>query len=254
MTLSDILPDADQLLALEPEELAPLILPIFDAFDKRRERPSPENIVNTAMGARQHPAQAPTMGGLYPERQRDQIEEAVREAWTWLFGAGLLLNPPPSLGDRPMLSRRARQIASEPDPRRALSGRKIPKDALHASIREDVWSLFHRGKYDTAVFEALKAVEVAVRRVAGLTDRDLGVGLMRKAFDKTNGPLTDMSMEEGEREARAHFFAGAIGSYKNPHSHRNVALDDSDEAAEIIMLANHLLRIVDARAAVMGVP
>ena len=85
---------------------------------------------------------------------------------------------------------------------------------MHASIREDVWALFHRGKYDTAVFEAMKAVEVAVRKAAGLTDKEVGVALMRKAFDKATGPLTDISMEEGEREARAHLFAGAIGSYK----------------------------------------
>lgn len=50
-----------------------------------------------------------------------------------------------------------------------------------------------------------------------------------------------MSTEEAEREARTYLFTGAIGSYKNPHSHRNVALDDPDEAAEIILLANQLL-------------
>lgn len=114
-----------------------------------------------------------------------------------------------------------------------------------------MWTNFHREKYDTAVFEAMKAVEVVVREVGGLPAKEIGTSLMRRAFDPETGPLTDMGSEKAEREARSALFAGAIGSYKNPHSHRYVELSYPDEAAEIIMLANHLLRIVDARAAAM---
>jgi len=56
-----------------------------------------------------------------------------------------------------------------------------------------------------------------------------------------------MNAPQGERQALSDLFAGAIGVYKNPHSHRQVSLD-AEDAVEMIMLASHLLKIVDARA------
>jgi uncharacterized protein (TIGR02391 family) len=96
-----------------------------------------------------------------------------------------------------------------------------------------------RGEYDVAVFEAMKAVEVAVRDASGFGADLLGKDLMREAFNPNEGPLA---------EGRAHLFAGAIQSYKNPGSHRDVSIEGPAEAAELVMLANHLLRIVDVRA------
>ena len=71
---------------------------------------------------------------------------------------------------------------------------------------------------------------------------------MRKAFRSMSntppGPLTDTSIPAAEQEAMAHLFAGSIGLYKNPQSHRLVPTDPVD-AAEVIGLASQLLRIVD---------
>jgi hypothetical protein len=72
-----------------------------------------------------------------------------------------------------VLSRKARRLAGDAKARRAFSTYRLPKDGLHPSIREDVWALYQRGKYDTAVLEAMKAVEVAVRNAAALQPTDI---------------------------------------------------------------------------------
>ena len=125
---------------------------------------------------------------------------------------------------------------------------QLPRQFLHPSIVAKVWPTYLRGDYDTAVFQAYKEVEVQVRTAIGAPFELVGVDLMRKAFHLTDGPLTDQGKPKAEREALAHLFAGAVGSYKNPHSHRNVQID-AQEASEMIILASHLLRIVAERKA-----
>jgi hypothetical protein len=79
----------------------------------------------------------------------------------------------------------------------------------------------------------MKSVEIAVRAQARLGNDALGVSLMRTAFGKA-GPLTDPAAEPGEKVAIMDLYAGSIGLFKNPSSHRYVDFDDATLGGEVI--------------------
>lgn len=191
------------------------------------------------------------MQGL-PAPERERLLGRLSDAWSWLESKGLIgpsIIQPPSVWQR--LTDSGAQLREDP---RALAktwaDERLAGD-LHPAL-DRTRSIFALGDYETASFSAMKAVEVEVRRVSGLPNELIGVALMRKAFAPNDGPLADPDAEGGERQATCDMFAGAIGLYKNPASHRTVKFDDPVEAAEVIQLADLLLRIVARAQARLG--
>ncbi|HKX05625.1 MAG TPA: TIGR02391 family protein [Methylomirabilota bacterium] len=160
-------------------------------------------------------------------RQKDEIAASSATALTTIFGL-------------PDLREDGVPTATAADsPAAALLG----LDRLEPELAAKVGTAVQRGDFEQAVFQAYKEVEVRVRKKAGLPDDVVGVFLMRTAFHPETGALTDNALVAAERQARSDLFAGAIGSFKNPPSHREFPVS-ADAATELIYLANYLLRIV----------
>ena len=235
MSIHSLLPDANALLELEPEELAGVLMEHFNSLPVSEQQDLNRNNFNHNHTVRE-----------YPQEQQDDVQQALMEAWVWLEHEGFLVPKPGSHGEWVVISRRGSQLRTRDQVHSYRRANRLPRHQLHPRIAHKVRASFLRGEYDTAVFQAFKEVEVLVREAAQYADTDYGVNLMRKAFGE-GGALADAAAHVAEQQALSDLFAGAIGSYKNPHSHRSVTIE-SAEAADMIVLASHLLGIVDKRS------
>lgn len=224
-------PENQILLTLPPAQLAEYLIKYLDTQPNSNGRHSQPNVI-----------------GNLDECSGPGVAQAVAEAWSWAEAQGLLVYSARARNNGVVeLSRQAKVLLQRGEFAKHRQAAGLPRELLHPTIADKAWHHYIAGDYEVAVFAAFKALEIAVAEKSAI--QRTGIALMRDAFHKQSGPLTDKALEEGEREAVGHLFAGAFGLFRNPVGHREVSYDGPIEPAEQLIVASHLMRIVDAAGA-----
>jgi uncharacterized protein (TIGR02391 family) len=106
-------------------------------------------------------------------------------------------------------------------------------------------SSFNEDDYETAILKAFRLVEIKVRQTAQLDPSDVGIVLMTKTFNTSNGKLTVKTCATTAEEEGVHsLFRGAIALYRNPVAHRSISYNDRIEAIQTLAFAELLLGIL----------
>lgn len=171
--------------------------------------------------------------------QRSNVLRALAEAWGWLRANGLVARDPvQSHGDAIFVTRLGRRVLDE-GVALARAMRRLALD-LHPTLERKVRRQFLMGEYELAAFAATRQVEIRVRELSGLATPG-SVQVVRQAF-REGGPLRPAGRDSGEQNALADLFAGAMGVFKNQANDQEVHFEDPTEAAEVVLLADLLLR------------
>jgi len=248
MNLANLFRDAATFVALEPEDAAAALLVAAQTRITLQRQPWPvwpTFLLATLPYATLGYSSSPD----WPLYAQQAVEHALAEAVGWLKREGLVMYGLVGTEAGPsklVFTRRGLQLRTDADVARYREASALPVALIHPSIAGRVIPMFSGGDRDGAVLMVFRAVEIAVRTAAGWDGKKFGVPMMMEAFNPDNGPLADRSLPDSERIAERALFAGAFGHGRNPVNHNDLNMGPV-EAARLILLASHLLAIVEKR-------
>lgn len=233
-----LVPSIEALLRLEPSQLDSLLI---QAINSRIQNPDPTTarFVSRAELENMYPFSV----GLSQD-QRDRARQVIPEAWQRLESNRFVVQASGQSAGMMTITDLGRQAASSIHHAEIQVRLMLRREMLHPLMRAAVYDNFAGGHYETAVMDAFVCVEDVVRRQSRLPNTSVGINLMKDAFNPTNGPLRDSSLIAAEQERMRDLFVGAIGTFKNPLSHRRSNTADVNAAIEELMFASRLLRYI----------
>jgi uncharacterized protein Ymh len=205
LSLPGLVPNADDLLSLEVEELAVVLLVYLTGCEGN----SASAICQNGLVSYHNFFNSLDHQPAYPGKQA-AVSIALMEVWSWLHGEGLLVRHPDQPADWFFLSRAAKQLRSIDDYAAFRNARVLRKGRIHPLITTKVYPSFRCGEYDTAIFQAFRGAEIAVRRAGGFPDDLVDVELMREAFRRAN-PKKTVSLRTAYRHNLARRRTGGDG-------------------------------------------
>src|SRR5215472_10804375 len=117
-----------------------------------------------------------------------------------------------------------------------------------AGLRSATRALFLHGHFASAVEEAYKYVNNVVKSRSGHQHLD-GSPLMEGAFGPASRRLRFNALKTpSQRDQQIGYmkiFAGCMTGIRNPRAHEHAYLDHPDVALELLVLANHLMRMLN---------
>jgi len=218
--------DPQTVLDLPLDELA---LRILEDLARTREW-NEHNYLNTA-------SQDPLYSRSVP------AQRVIAEALSWLRGRAFIARTPGQSTDSAIFVTRSGEQALTGGLERTRAVQRL-HTGLHPIIESKARRQFLLGEYEQAVFVSMKAIEIRIRQLAGFGNELIGVDLINQAFGP-KGVLTDTTAVKGEQEGTRAMFAGAYAVLRNPSGHRDVDYDEVSEAAEAVVTASLLMRILD---------
>ncbi len=122
-------------------------------------------------------------------------------------------------------------------------------DALvtDSGLRRVCRKYFAAGFYSIAVEKAYVYIDNTVSKRSGLSE-NYGADLMRQVFSPKNATLRLNNLQtisdKNEQTGYMNIFAGAMQGIRNPRTHASEFENQPTEALELLIMANHLMRIL----------
>lgn len=228
------LPTEEQALQMSVEELGGFLV-------VHHKNDGHFNVHNVMCGIDNPPGQLADKPVDYAKR--NAYKQALVEAYSWGFTEGLFTWDPNQITNNWWRVSRRGRLLNDPLDVLSLSARDIlPKAFLHPIIAEKSAPIFRAGSYDSAVFDAFKQVEIAVREATG--EKADSSKLMKAVFNVEKGVLNKLT-EGAEREGLMFVFAGAMQLFRNASGHRNQNLTPQ-EAAHLLIHASYLMTLLES--------